>query len=266
VSNKYEKNNEKDLSEQRYRDLLYFLNSSNFYQTDRLYGALPSNGMFEARAILLGRLGRHESALDIYVHQLADYVKAEEYCVRVYVPGTDTESIFLSLLRTFLRPQTQQQKVSVVASSAKREVLLQPALDVIARHSPRLDAFATLDILPPLITAKDVRQFLIEVLRIPTLDSTIQREIWKSRKQSVSEQLGLLESRRVKVTDSRICPNCQKRLGNTVIAVHLPRGDVTHYHCRDAYSEKLKTAPIQLLVPRPAPSPSRSRTDLEAVQ
>jgi len=123
----------------------------------------------------------------------------------VYAPGTATESIFLSLLRTFLRPQTQQQKVSVITSGpTKREVLLQPALDLIARHSPRLDASATLDMLPPLITAKDIRQFLIEVLRIPTLDTAIQREIWKSRKQTVSEQLALLESRRVKVTDSRM--------------------------------------------------------------
>lgn len=135
-------------------------------------------------------------------------------CVRVYSPGTATESIFLSLLRTFLQPQTQHQKLSVLPSlslspssdttSAKREVLLQPALDLIARHSPRLDAFATLDVLPPLITAQDVRQFLVEVLRIPTFDTMIQREIWKSRKQTVSEQLSLLESRRVKVTDSRM--------------------------------------------------------------
>lgn len=219
------------------------------------------------------------------------------YCVRVYSPGTATESIFLSLLRTFLQPQTQHQKLSVLPSlslspssdttSAKREVLLQPALDLIARHSPRLDAFATLDVLPPLITAQDVRQFLVEVLRIPTFDTMIQREIWKSRKQTVSEQLSLLESRRVKVTDSRMsvidwyclvkrwaddasyrCPNCQKRLGNTVIAVHLPRfallevffsywrccvcrGDVTHYHCREAYGEKLKIASKHRLEPKP---------------
>jgi Vam6/Vps39-like protein vacuolar protein sorting-associated protein 39 len=34
--------------------------------------------MFEARAILLGRMGRHESALEIYVRRLKDYVKAEK--------------------------------------------------------------------------------------------------------------------------------------------------------------------------------------------
>lgn len=32
----------------------------------------------EARAILLGRLGRHDQALELYVHRLRDYLKAEE--------------------------------------------------------------------------------------------------------------------------------------------------------------------------------------------
>lgn len=34
--------------------------------------------MFEARAILLGRLGKHEAALETYVYRLLDYIKAEE--------------------------------------------------------------------------------------------------------------------------------------------------------------------------------------------
>ena len=35
-------------------------------------------GLYEARAILLGRLGKHESALEVYVYRLHDYIKAEE--------------------------------------------------------------------------------------------------------------------------------------------------------------------------------------------
>ncbi len=33
--------------------------------------------MPEARAILLGRMGNHDEALDIYVHRLEDYAAAE---------------------------------------------------------------------------------------------------------------------------------------------------------------------------------------------
>lgn len=35
--------------------------------------------LYEARAILLGRLGRHDQALETYVYRLQDYAKAEEY-------------------------------------------------------------------------------------------------------------------------------------------------------------------------------------------
>jgi len=35
--------------------------------------------LYEARAILLGRLGRHDQALQTYVYRLQDYMKAEEY-------------------------------------------------------------------------------------------------------------------------------------------------------------------------------------------
>ena len=34
--------------------------------------------LYEARAILLGRLGRHDQALETYVYRLQDYMKAEE--------------------------------------------------------------------------------------------------------------------------------------------------------------------------------------------
>jgi hypothetical protein len=39
--------------------------------------------LFEARAILLGRLGRHEHALELYVYRLQDYLKAEEYALQL---------------------------------------------------------------------------------------------------------------------------------------------------------------------------------------
>ena len=37
-------------------------------------------GLFEARAILLGKLGRHDQALELYAYRLQDYLKAEQ-CV-----------------------------------------------------------------------------------------------------------------------------------------------------------------------------------------
>lgn len=49
-----------------------------------------STDLFEARAILLGRLGRHDQALELYVYWLQDFKKAEE-CVRWHtcIPDID---------------------------------------------------------------------------------------------------------------------------------------------------------------------------------
>lgn len=118
--------------------------------------------------------------------------------------------------------------------------LLHPALDLISRHSPRLDAVETLHLLPPLVTAEDVRTFFLEALRAPIFDTHIIREIRKSRNEQLARRLMTLQAKRVKVTDSRMyvnlpqslgreylfpyrCPQCHKRIGNSVIAVHSPR-------------------------------------------
>lgn len=210
-----------------YSKLLRFIDTTDHYRPDRLYGSLPEN-LYEARAVLLGRMGRHEHALELYVYKLKNYAKAEEYCKRIYNPNGATRSIFLTLLRLYLRP-----------TDKAAPNLLQPALDLISRHSPRLDSVETLQLLPPLVTARDVRPFLQEALRAPIFDSHVIRNIHKARNEQVARKLMLLESRRVRVTDSRICPQCHKRLGSSVIAVHVPRGEVTHYQCRDAFARRL---------------------------
>jgi hypothetical protein len=120
---------------------------------------------------------------------------------------------------------------------------LKPALALISRHNPRLDPVETLQLLPPLVTAQDVRCFLIEALQIPIFDTAVNRCINKARNEQVARKLMVLQSRRVKVTDSRMCvisaskwvcrltsyfrcPQCHKRIGNSVIAVHTPRLDL----------------------------------------
>lgn len=115
------------------------------------------------------------------------------YCKRIYQPDTDTKNVFLTLLRIYLRPTT---KTNID--------LLAPALDLISRHSPRLDEIETLQLLPPLVTAKEVRTFLIEVLRAPIFDTRVAKEIGKTRDEQVARKLMYLQAKRVRVTDSRM--------------------------------------------------------------
>ncbi|KAJ6608678.1 hypothetical protein B0H10DRAFT_516741 [Mycena sp. CBHHK59/15] len=213
---------------QHYAKLLKFIDSTDRYRIDRLYGMISSEDLYEARAILLGRFGRHDQALELYVYRLQDYLKAEEHCKRVYQTGTETSNVFLTLLRIYLRPTVKTQSD-----------LLQPALELIARHSPKLDAVDTLQLLPPLVTTQDIRTFLIGALRTPIFDTRVIRNLSKARGDQVERKLMSLQTKRVKITDSRICPQCHKRIGNSFIAVHAPRGEVTHYQCREAFSRRL---------------------------
>jgi Vam6/Vps39-like protein vacuolar protein sorting-associated protein 39 len=170
------------------------------------------------------------------------FSKKKRYCKRIYEPAGPTSAIFLTLLRIYLRPQSSPP----TTSSYPTPWLLQPALELISRHSPRLDAVETLQILPPLVQAQDLKEFLVQSLRAPRFDVRVIREIAKARKEDVAAKLMMLEQRKVKVTDSRMCvnllwydqlrrfhllnclllnrcPQCHKRIGHSVIAVHAHR-------------------------------------------
>ncbi|KAE9401526.1 hypothetical protein BT96DRAFT_956547 [Gymnopus androsaceus JB14] len=214
--------------DESYDKLLEFITTTNHYRVDHLYGILSSQDLYEARAILLGKSGRHDQALELYVYRLQDYLKAEEYCKQYHQAGTETDNVFLTLLRIYLRP-TIKTNVD----------LLQPALELISRHSRRLDTTEALQLLPPLVTLNHVRTFLIEGLRIPIFDTNVAWQINKARNDQIARKLLTLHTKRVKVTDSRICPQCHKRIGPTIIAVHSPRGEVTHFSCREAFARKL---------------------------
>ncbi|KAK4703357.1 Vam6/Vps39-like protein vacuolar protein sorting-associated protein 39, partial [Phenoliferia sp. Uapishka_3] len=206
--------------------LLDLLESSTSYRADRILGRLPSEDMYQVRAILLGRLGRHEGALQLYVYQLDDHATAEEYgfyCKRVH-ESDPTSKIFHILLRIYLRPR------------ASHPLLFGPALSLISSHASSIDAIEVFDLLPPLVALTDIRVFLEKTLRRSgerAREAKFIKEIGRSWVESEEREIVGLEERRVKVTDSRVCPHCNKRLGNSVIAVHSPHGEVTHYQCRD---------------------------------
>ena len=148
----------------------------------------------------------------------------------MYQPGTETRNIFLTLLRIYLRPLVKTV-----------DDLLRPALELIERHGPRLDPEETLQLLPPLVSAHDVRIFLIGALRVPRFDARVVREVALARKDQVARKLMYLEANRVKITDTRMyvllramlsrrahtmlssCPQCHKRIGPSAIVVHAPR-------------------------------------------
>ncbi|GMK59883.1 hypothetical protein CspeluHIS016_0901000 [Cutaneotrichosporon spelunceum] len=210
------------------KTLLNFLNQSTNYRPYRLLSKLPVQDVPEAQAVLLGRLGKHDQALQLYIYTLKDYAAAEAYCARVHAKEPERR-LFLHLLRLYLRP-------------AKEEVLVAPALALVARHGTRMDPRAVLDLLPPLVAVKELHDFFLRTLgdeRARRNEHHITRGLLAARKAQAERLVVGLEVKRVRVTDQRICPQCQKRLGQSAIAVHAPRGEVTHLHCKDLFSERL---------------------------
>ena len=234
--------------------LTSFLQYSTSYHADRVLARLPPAGLNPVRALLLGRLGRHEGALQIYVYQLKDHTAAAQYvcnfslatapltwphsyCKRVYsAPSTSAEvkrTIFLTLLRLYLRPQHPHP------------TQFEPAGHILAQYAHAIDANEVFELLPALTTLASVRTFLAKTLRdskSAARESRMVRQVAQSYSEKLDGEIVDLEERRVQITESRVCPQCQKRLGNSVIAVHSPRGEVTHVACSREWLERNRRA------------------------
>ena len=143
-----------------------------------------------------------------YTLRLRTQPFACRYCSRVFDPSSPkASSVFLTLLRIYLQPgvsSTAKSSTRSTLSLPPPAILLQPALQLISRHSRRLDATETLKLLPPLVQARDVKEFLVESLRVPRFDTRVIGEIARARRDDVATRLMVLEERRVKVVDSRM--------------------------------------------------------------
>ena len=65
------------------RRLLSFLQTSRHYQAQAFLTKFQGTRLYEERAVLLQRAGRHEDALKIYVHDMGALDMATAYCDRV---------------------------------------------------------------------------------------------------------------------------------------------------------------------------------------
>ncbi|GAA5982475.1 hypothetical protein JCM5350_000425 [Sporobolomyces pararoseus] len=219
-----------------YSKLVDFLEQSTSYRAERILGRLPSEDLHEVRAILLGRLGRHEGALQIYVYQLEDHATAEQYCKRVYDSDESMKStIFPLLLRLYLRPRPSHP------------LLFGPALSLLSNHAARIDPLETFELLPPLVSLSDMQTYLKKTLRRSTerkREAVMVKNVGRSWVDQNEREIVDLEERRVKISESRVCPQCYKRIGNSVIAIHNPHGEVTHYQCREQFQDTKRSRSI----------------------
>ncbi|KAK6798097.1 hypothetical protein RDI58_005799 [Solanum bulbocastanum] len=98
------------------KKLLSALASMSGYNPEVLLKRLPPDSLYEERAILLGKMNKHELALSIYVHKLHVPELALSYCDRVYDSGLQQHSaksyrnIYQTLLQIYLNPTKTTKK------------------------------------------------------------------------------------------------------------------------------------------------------------
>ncbi|KAI7829554.1 vacuolar sorting protein 39 domain 2-domain-containing protein [Gamsiella multidivaricata] len=203
--------------------LLQFLDESKFYKAELILSRLPVDGCYEERAILLSRIGQHDQALNIYVHKLKNFQAAEEYCIKYYDSNDPSRNVFLMLLKVYLKPPNREKP------------MLEPALDILTRHGTRIDPAAVLELLPASTRIDQLFKFFEKSIRESNktkhMDMVV-KNLLKAERLQTQEQLTFYRSRRVKITEDRMCPKCNKRIGNSVFAV-FPDGVVVHYSCKE---------------------------------
>ena len=219
---------------------LDFLRTSKCYQPSKVFQQLSKDdpNLFEARAILLSNMGQHKQALDIYVFQLQDADKAEEYCNQIFLtetanapaptphgratdidPSDAPPSIYHTLLSLYLSPPPPHKPQ------------WGPALNILAKHGARMPASSTLNLIPEILPIKELESYFRG--RIRTANTLVNEGRIVAGMRSTlafSEEAKLRlgdgirggndgRNRRVVVTDDRVCGVCYKRFGGSVIKV-----------------------------------------------
>ncbi|CAL8297372.1 unnamed protein product [Arctogadus glacialis] len=224
---------EGDLGEFRSK-LLDFLDMSSSYEPARLISDFPFDGLLEERALLLGRMGKHEQALFIYVHVLKDTRMAEEYCHGHYDDLTEgNKDVYLSLLRMYLSPPDVHCLGPIKLELAEPQANLQAALQVLELHHSKLNTTKAIHLLPANTQIREIRVFLESVLEEraqrkrfdQVLKSLLQAEFLRVQEERIFHQ-------QVKcvITEEKTCRVCKKKMGNSAFA-RYPNGVVVHYFC-----------------------------------
>ncbi|XP_067312282.1 vam6/Vps39-like protein isoform X2 [Pseudorasbora parva] len=214
--------------------LLSFLEVSSSYEPERLISDFPFDGLLEERALLLGRMGKHEQALFIYVHILKDTRMAEEYCHGHYDPAANgNKDVYLSLLRMYLSPPDVHFLGPIKMELCEPQANLQAALKVLQLHHSKLNTTKAINLLPANTQIREIQVFLENVLEEKAgrkrfdqvLKSLLQAEFLRVQEERIFHQ-------QVKcvITDEKTCRVCKKKIGNSAFA-RYPNGVVVHYFC-----------------------------------
>lgn len=126
--------------------LLVFLKSSDKYAADEVLVDFPYNDLFEERAVVLGKLQKHDKVLAIYIQILGDVKKAIEYCDNVYsIANTKSyNDVYIILMKTLICPPTAPpySEVKLHPNCSKPDV--ESVLEILDKNAMRINPHSAL--------------------------------------------------------------------------------------------------------------------------
>ncbi|EDV19627.1 uncharacterized protein TRIADDRAFT_61902 [Trichoplax adhaerens] len=192
-----------------------------------------SNGLFEERALLLGRLGRHDQALAIYVHVVKDDKMAEEYCWRHYnSEGSGHNEVYHHFLRMYLSPP-DPKGLGIKVDIPKLEPNVKRALEILEKYYDRINTAEALVLLPPTMKVNEIASFLMNVVEDRTSrrrNGLILKSLLYSQRLQVQELRMQYRKNSSNISEDKSCRVCGQRIGVSAFA-RYPNGVVVHYGC-----------------------------------
>ncbi|KAI8907010.1 vacuolar sorting protein 39 domain 2-domain-containing protein [Powellomyces hirtus] len=204
------------------RKLANFLENSQAYRAEKVLASFPTDALYEERAIVLSRLKRHEEALRIYIEKVRNYRLANIYCEKHHDPDdTESSDVFIILLQLYL---------DLVASG---EHSMSEVHSFMAVYGASIDAAKALEMLPETIPLTNLLGYFERCLhdrhRTRNMNEVI-KNLLKAECIQFKERLIHVSSKRIPITDERMCSICLKRIANSVFT-HFPNGVVVHAYC-----------------------------------
>jgi len=190
-------------------------------------------------AIILGKLGRHELALETFL-QNGFYTDAEGYCETIYSNGN------IQLARDLYR-QLIEHYLKTSKDGNLNENSLKTILRIVNNSSERLDPVQILEILPGELKLNNLTDFIEHSLQT---FSTIKRSSQLERNllflKLLRTQSNRISSENHSFTidsESRCArKECKQPFKATQAVVRFPNNDIVHLHCRAKYENECAKA------------------------
>ncbi|XP_017034400.1 vam6/Vps39-like protein [Drosophila kikkawai] len=213
--------------------LYRMLEESNSYSPDRMLEEFPTNMLLEERALILGRLKKHDKVLAIYIQVLGDVAKATEYAE---ANCNDDENIFHTLIKCILIPPAQPLYEGVALHPDFVQVNRKVALDLLEAYATKIDPFEIFEHLPDDMPMPQLEKYLDKSIRKKLADKhQMQMMCGLLEAEANRLEVALQAQRNIsfELNEFSVCPECKKRFPSQSAFVRYPNGQIVHLSCHD---------------------------------